>query len=289
MLRGAMDSTRRLTVTDHDRDAAGLTYVYPVVSRRAGGVSVGINLNPNNACNWRCVYCQVPNLVRGAAPVIDVPRLEGELRGFLGRAQRDEWLAAHVDEPYRRLVDVAFSGNGEPTTSHQLDEIMARVLAVLEDEGLLELGKVLITNGSMLQRPDVQQAVRRLGRAGGEVWFKLDRATAAGRQAINAAASSPEAARENLRICAAACRTRIQTCVVAIDGEPPSGAEQAAYLELLAAELAAGTPIVDVLLYGMARPSLQPGAERLSQLPEAWLEGFAARIRGVGLEVVVRS
>ena len=53
-----------LKVTDHDRNAAGLRYVYPVVSRRAGGVSVGINLNPNNACNWRCVYCQVPRLVR---------------------------------------------------------------------------------------------------------------------------------------------------------------------------------------------------------------------------------
>ena len=56
----------RLTSKVHDRDVAGLTYVYPVVSRRAGGVSVGINLSPNNACNWRCVYCQVPNLQRGA-------------------------------------------------------------------------------------------------------------------------------------------------------------------------------------------------------------------------------
>ena len=58
----------RLTVTDHSRDSAGMTYVYPVVSRRAGGVSVGINLNPNNACNWACVYCQVPDLARGTAP-----------------------------------------------------------------------------------------------------------------------------------------------------------------------------------------------------------------------------
>src|SRR5687768_6822290 len=143
MLRASMTTTRRLTVTDHDRDAAGLTYVYPVVSRRAGGVSVGINLEPNNACNWRCVYCQVPNLGRGAAPPIDVDRLEAELRGLLGRAQRQEWLAGHVDEPYRQLVDVAFSGNGEPTTSHQLDEIVERVLAVLHDEGLAGLGKVL--------------------------------------------------------------------------------------------------------------------------------------------------
>lgn len=286
MLRRAMT---RLTVTDHDRDAAGLTYVYPVVSRRAGGVSVGINLNPNNACNWRCAYCQVPGLVRGAAPPVDVDRLETELRGFLGRVEREEWLRSHVEEPYRRVVDVAFSGNGEPTTSHQLPEIVERVLAVLEAEGLGGLNKVLITNGSMMHRPWVQQAVERLGRAGGEAWFKLDSATAAGRRAINDAASSPEQARENLRTCARLCRTRIQTCVIAIDGQPPSEPEQVAYLALLAEELAAGTPIANVLLYGMARPPQQPGAERLSRLPEAWLEEFAGRIRGVGLEVVVRA
>ena len=75
--------TRRLTVTDHDRDAQGLTYVYAVISRRAGGVSVGINLNPNNACNWRCVYCQVPDLQRGVGPPIDLDQLEQELGGLL--------------------------------------------------------------------------------------------------------------------------------------------------------------------------------------------------------------
>ena len=69
----------QLTSSDHGRDAAGFTYVYPVLSRRAGGVSVGINLNPNNACNWRCVYCQVPDLVRGKAPPADLPQLRREL------------------------------------------------------------------------------------------------------------------------------------------------------------------------------------------------------------------
>lgn len=284
-----MEPTRRLTVTDHDREAAGLRYVYPVVSRRAGGVSVGINLNPNNACNWRCAYCQVPGLVRGAAPPIDVDRLAAELRGFLGEARQPAWMEAHVDAPYRRLVDVAFSGNGEPTTSRRLDEIVARVLAVLDGEGLGHLAKVLITNGSMMHRAEVQRAVRRLGEAGGEVWLKLDSATAEGRRTINDAASSPEQARAGLRTCARLCRTRIQTCVVAIDGAPPSEVEQAAYLALLSEELAAGTPIVDVLLYGMARPSQQPGAERLSALSEAWLEAFAARIRSLGLPVVVRA
>lgn len=285
MLRVGMT---RLTVTNHDRDAAGLTYVYPVVSRRAGGVSVGINLNPNNACNWRCVYCQVPGLVRGAAPPIDEAQLESELRGFLGEASRDRWLAGHVEEPYRRIVDVAFSGNGEPTTSPQLESIVGRVLDVLADEGLSGLNKVLISNGSLMHRPAVLAAVERLGRGGGEVWFKLDSATARGRKAMNDAASSPEAARENLRRCAAACRTWIQTCVVAIDGEPPSDEEQEAYLALLSEEQAAGTKLAGVLLYGMARPSMQPGAERLSALPASWLEAYGARIEATGLRVIVR-
>jgi len=279
----------RLDVTNHDRDAAGLTYVYPVVSRRAGGVSVGINLNPNNACNWRCVYCQVPDLVRGAAPVIDESMLESELRGFLAQVQDEGWMERNVEQPYRRLVDVAFSGNGEPTTSSQLSSIVTRVLGVLEDKGLSGLNKVLISNGSLMHREGVLEAVRHLGRAGGEVWFKLDSATAAGRKAINDSASSPEAARENLRRCAKACRTRIQTCAVAIDDAPPSEDELRAYLELLSQELAAGTPIAGVLLYGMARPSLQPGAQRLQRLPEAWLQGFGARIRELGLDVLVRS
>jgi hypothetical protein len=79
----AIMTKSQLDATDHDRDSAGMTYVYPVVSRRAQGVSIGINLNPNNACNWRCVYCQVPNLTRGAAPEIDLAQLERELRTML--------------------------------------------------------------------------------------------------------------------------------------------------------------------------------------------------------------
>jgi hypothetical protein len=74
---------KKLSTTDHSRDIAGLKYVYPVLSRRAGGLSIGINFNTNNACNWRCVYCQVPDLVRGAAPVMDFQLLEDELRFFL--------------------------------------------------------------------------------------------------------------------------------------------------------------------------------------------------------------
>src|SRR5215831_15021835 len=117
----------RLTEKDHDRDSAGLEYVYPVVSRRAGGVSVGINLNPNNACNWRCIYCQVPDLVFGSAPEIDVARLEGELDAFLGRALAPGWMEENVPAGSRELRDVAISGNGEPTSSRQFAEVVAAI------------------------------------------------------------------------------------------------------------------------------------------------------------------
>src|SRR2546423_14280261 len=85
-----------LTTTEHDRGAAGLTYVYPVVSRRARGVSVGVNLNPNKACNWRCIYCQVPGLARGKGPPIDIPRLRSELRGLLTEIVRGDFLARNA-------------------------------------------------------------------------------------------------------------------------------------------------------------------------------------------------
>ncbi len=44
---------------------------------------------------------------------------------------------------------------------------------------------------------------------------------------------------------------------------------------------------VTVELYGLARPSCQPEAEKLSPLAAAWLEQWANRIRERGFEVVV--
>jgi wyosine [tRNA(Phe)-imidazoG37] synthetase (radical SAM superfamily) len=95
---------------------SGLTYIYPVVSRRAGGVSIGINLNVNNACNWRCVYCQVPNLKRGTPDKIDLALLEQELRGFLNQLLHGDFMERYVAEGDRHLKDIAFSGI--PTSNH---------------------------------------------------------------------------------------------------------------------------------------------------------------------------
>jgi wyosine [tRNA(Phe)-imidazoG37] synthetase (radical SAM superfamily) len=278
----------RLSVEDHDRGAAGLRYVYAVVSRRARGVSIGINLNPNDACNWRCVYCQVPGLVRGAGPQIELARLERELTGLLGEIRHGDWLARHAPPEARRLADLAVSGNGEPTTSPQFRaalELVRGVLVRLELVGKLPL--VLITNGSLVHQAAVQAGLRVLAHAGGEVWFKLDSATAEGQRTINDAAPGVERVRANLRLACELAPTWIQTCVFARAGAPPSTVEVEAYLEFLRRHLRENTPPRGVLLYGIARPSHQPEAPELGRLSAEWLEQHAARIRGLGLEVRV--
>ncbi|MGQ5487484.1 radical SAM protein [Thauera sp. ZXT1-4] len=281
---GTLDT---LKVSQHDRDLAGLTYVYPVLSRRAGGVSVGINLNPNNACNWHCAYCQVPDLVRGKAPDIDLLLLEHELSGFLADLIHGDWMERFVPEGSRAIRDIAFSGNGEPTSAEVFAEAVDRVLRVRDAFGLAAdaVPVRLITNGSLLAQARVQDGVRRLGAGGGEVWFKVDAGTTAGIERINGVRLEPAAVARNLARCAELCPTWVQTCVFRWDGAAPEEAELDAYLDVLAQ--AGIARLKGVLLYGVARPSRQPEAVHVSRLSEAEIEQIADRIRRKGLTVRV--
>jgi len=280
---------RRLSPTDHSRDSAGLTYVYPVLSRRSGGLSIGINLNPNNACNWRCVYCQVPNLARGAAPDIGEDLLRDELLGLLNDILLGDFYERfQMPNEQRTIKDIAISGNGEPTSCKTFDRIVELIGAVCGEFGLLgKIKLVLITNGSLMHKPAVQEGLKRWSEFGGEVWFKVDSATAEGMLRINQVNLAPETVRRNLEICAQLCPTWIQTCLFAFDGEPPSGAERRAYLDFLADLKRRDVPIRGILLYGLARPSMQEQAPRLSALPEAFLNEFAEAIRAFGITVRV--
>lgn len=275
----------QLTTGNHDRDAAGLTYVYPVLSRRAGGVSIGINLNVNNACNWRCIYCQVPNLQRGGPPPVDMVRLEAELRAMLTDVVHGDFMTRAVPESMRRLNDIALSGNGEPTSAAEFPAVVELIGRVRADFGLAgQIKPVLISNGSLVQRASVRTGLHRLAALGGEVWFKLDRASADGLRVVNQTETTPAKVLRNLTTCALACPTWVQTCVFSLDGRPPDEGEIGAYLDLLADARAAGARLRGVLLYGLARPSTQPEAPRLGRLPPAWLDGLAARLAAIGLE-----
>ena len=277
-----------LDVVNHDRDSAALCYVYPVISRRAGGVSVGVNLNPNNACNWRCIYCQVPDLTRGTAPTIDLTVLESELRGFLDELLHGDFMQTRVPEEARRINDIALSGNGEPTSSAEFAQVIELIARVRAEVALPQTVKtVLITNGSLLHRSSVQQGLREMAKLNGEVWFKLDRASAAGMRLINDTKTSIGKVRDNLIAAIACCPTWLQTCWFALDGEPPSRQDEDDYLEFVSALLRDGHKPQGVLLYTLARPSMQAEAPRLSALSAEQLQFFADRIVKLDLKVKV--
>lgn len=282
---------RHLSVNNHDRDVAGFKYVYPVVSRRAGGVSVGVNLNPNNACNWRCAYCQVPNLIRGAAPPIDIELLTRELGELFTMVQTPSWLSENVPEGAQRVVDVAISGNGEPTTCANLDEVLDEVLRTVDEHRPSgSLSKVIISNGSMMDRPAVKRALSRWREADGEVWFKVDAGTAVERERLNGTSQSNERTHKLLHLCCGLTRTRIQTCVVTWDGLPPDDAQRASYITFLRDAISGGANIHDILLYGIARESHQPEAARVAHPGESWMRDYGAEIeRAVSLTVHVRA
>ncbi len=274
-----------LKTEDHSRDSAGMRYVYPVVSRRAGGVSVGINLNPNNACNWRCIYCQVPDLTRGGPPPIDLALLERELDEFLHGAIAGDFMATRVPAGSRRLVDLAFSGNGEPTSAREFADAVGIAERVMVAHGLGgKLPLRLITNGSLLDRKAVQAGIVHLGRAGGEVWFKFDAGTAAGLARINGTRARPEVVARRLACCAQLAPTWVQTCLFRLDGEAPAEPELRAWLALLAPLASA---LAGVHLYSLARPSQQKEAPRLGRMDAGALEAVAERIRQLGLRVRV--
>lgn len=274
---------RLLDSADHSRDSAGRTYVYPVVSRRAGGVSIGINLNPNNACNWRCVYCQVPNLTRGSAPPIDLALLEDELRTMLAEMQHGDFMTTRVPVEARRIEDVAFSGNGEPTSSPDFLQAIDTVARCMEEAKLLGRIKLrLITNGSLVDRPAVRQGIARLSQANGEVWFKLDAGSRKQIALINNVDLDPLGVLRRLRDCGELCPTWVQSCFFAYDGIAPNETEILAWLDILDQ---ARDRVAGVHLYGLARPSLQPEAPRLARLQLAWLETLAERTRKLGLTV----
>jgi len=265
-----------------------MTYVYPVVSRRAGGVSIGVNLNPNNACNWRCVYCQVPELTFGKAPTIDLEQLQRELDAMLDDVVRGDFMRRRVPEGYRRLNDVALSGNGEPTTSPEIGDVIELVGQRLERVGRAGAVKiVLITNGSMMNKAVVKSALRTLARLDGEVWFKLDAGTDDDLYRVNGARSTVGQHLDRLAIAASLCPTWLQTCLFGADGDLPNEVALDAYLDRMRDLRQRQVPVRGVHLYTLARPSLQPGGEVLEAVPRHWLESFARRIEATGFAVQV--
>ena len=264
----------------HERRWADNRYVYAVVSRRSGGVSVGINLNPDKACNFDCIYCQVDRTTPPAVRRVDLARLAAEIDLVL-EAERDGSLyqAAPFDAlpaDRRGVRDVAFSGDGEPTTYPRLIEAFEIAAGARRRFGLEAAKIVLITDAAYLARPKVREALGVLDRNNGEIWAKLDAGTEAYFQLVDRPNVMLQAVVEGILDAARARPIVIQSLFFRVNGVPTPDEEIDAYCDRLDGILAAGGRLKALQLYTIARAPAEPSA---APLTDAELDAIAARVR----------
>jgi wyosine [tRNA(Phe)-imidazoG37] synthetase (radical SAM superfamily) len=243
--------------TQHQRRFETNRFVYPVLSRRSEGISIGVNLNPDKVCNFDCIYCQVDRTTQSETRFVGVDQLLAELEETLTLAASGE-LFEHekfqgTPPQFRRLNDIAFSGDGEPTTYKNFDEIIAACAEVKRRLGLYAVKMVLITNASMFHRPHVQRGLEILDQNHGEIWAKLEAGTEAYFQLVD---RTPIPLRQILDNITAAAKLRplvIQALFMRINGQPPSPQELEAFCDRLREIQAAGGKLRLVQVYTVAR------------------------------------
>jgi wyosine [tRNA(Phe)-imidazoG37] synthetase (radical SAM superfamily) len=266
---------------DHRRLWQDFDYCYPVISRRSKGVSLGVNLNPDKVCNFDCVYCEVDRVTPAKRRDIDLDQMVKEMDALL-QLTVDGTLfrvapfdSARPDQ--RRLNDIAFSGDGEPTTAREFPEAIARMAVLLEKRGLKDVKLVLITDSSRLQAPEILLGLERMMAWNGEIWAKLDAGTEATYKAIDRSAIPFQRILDNLLATARRWPIVIQTLFLSWKGQGPDDAEVEAYCGHLLNLLHAGGHLKEIQLYTVARPTPEPEARPLKA---AQLDALATRIRG---------
>jgi len=273
----------------HSRSFEDNRFVYAVVSRRAGGLSIGVNVNPEKYCNFDCIYCQVDRTVRGG-PVLrkaDLPQLAAELDEMVELAVTGRLFEATrfstTPAEYRRLNDIAMSGDGEPTASPVFDEVVQLCAEIRRRRRLDHVKLVLITNATLLERERVRKSLEIMDANNGEIWGKLDAGTEAYYQAIDRSKIKLADVMANLAIAARRRPIVIQSLFVRLNKEPPPPVEQTAYCDRLSEIVAAGGQIKLVQIHTIARP---PADSSATPLENAEVDALAELVKNrTGLAV----
>ena len=240
------------------RDFLDNRFIYAVVSARARGLSVGINMNPDTHCNFRCVYCEVHRNCQPREDQLDVEAMAGELKKTLafvhgGRLRERPWYRTLPDE-LLQLRHVALSGDGEPTLSPRFAEALQAVVHVRALSGFPFFKLVLLTNATGLDRPQVQQGLKHLTRSD-EVWAKLDGGSQAYVNKVNRSKVPLERILSNILLVGRQRPVVVQSLFPAINGEEPPLEEIEQYARRLLELKNAGAQISLVQIYSATRPS----------------------------------
>jgi wyosine [tRNA(Phe)-imidazoG37] synthetase (radical SAM superfamily) len=265
---------------DHRRSWDDFYYVYPVVSRRSRGVSIGINLNPDKICNFDCVYCEVDRNTPPRLREVKLPVLEQELRAMLEIWRSGELFArepfASTPPEWRRLNDIAFSGDGEPTTCPVFELAVALADHLRQEIAPPETKLILITDSTCLERPGVKNGLKIMQRGPHEIWAKLDAGTEPYYKRVNRSHIDYNRILHNIEATARWCPLIIQSLFFRIDGQPPSTAEIDAWCARLRTILDNGGQLLGLQLYTIARPTPEPWATPLSN---AELDAIAEQVK----------
>src|SRR5689334_4017990 len=229
--------------TQHSRSWQQNRYVYPVISRRSKGLSIGVNLNPDKVCNFDCVYCCVDRTTPATVSEVDLNLLREELDQMVGLAGSGELFSSppldQTPVELRRVNDVAFSGDGEPTSYPRFLDACRIAVEVLERHGRTDGKVVVITNATLFHQTKVAEALAYLDAHNGEIWAKLEAGTEAYYRRIERTSISLQRVLFNVL---AAGRIRpivIQSLFMSLEGQGPPPEEIDAYVQRLR-ELVAG-------------------------------------------------
>lgn len=270
----------QVSTSDHSRDRLDYRYLYTVLSRRAGGISLGINLNPDGICNWHCAYCQVSRPRESVKPEpVEFQRFCEELTDLLA-AVRDGTLLEHplhrgLPAELRQVKDISFSGDGEPTTASCFPAAVDHLLAERERLGLMDLNMILLSNCSMADRPSVAQALRRFGQAGGQVHGKLDGGGAAAYERVDRTAVPFQQTLDNLLAAGRLAPLVIQSLFCEVGGETADGSEVDLFTSHLSDLLDGGAQLQALHLHTVARP---PPFADVKAVPVEFLQALAVRV-----------
>ena len=276
----------------HPRNFAANRYVYPVLSRRAGGISIGVNLSLDQTCNFRCVYCQVDRSASVEKESVDLERLADELNrtvelvvsGRIFEGTQFQFQFQNTPPPLRRLNDIALSGDGEPTACVNFDQVVDVCAEVRRRHKLNDLKLVLITNASLFHRPRVRQALEMLDANGGEIWAKLDAGTEPYYRRVARSTIPWQQILDNLREAAVARPIVIQSLWMRILGEPPTQAELEAYCDRLGGISSTGGRIKLVQTHTIARKPAEPWVAPLSNAEVDAIAQLVRRRTGLPVE-----
>jgi wyosine [tRNA(Phe)-imidazoG37] synthetase (radical SAM superfamily) len=274
---------RRLDFRDHRRDLDRNRFVYAVVSRRARGLSIGVNLNPDKACNFDCPYCQVDRTTPGGPSLVDVEALRGELSDLLRELSAGGlWTRPPFDTTapeLRRVSDIAIAGDGEPTLAAEFPEA-ARAVRETRDALAPGVPLRLLTNATLFHAPRVRAALACFD----ELWCKLDAGSEGYFQLVDGTRVPLSRVLDNLLLVARERPIVVQSLFLALDRAGPDDAEVGAWAARLQSLAKAGGRIDHVQVFTVAR---KPADPRVEALPLARLEQIASSARAAGLRAEV--